>query len=280
MRLTIQRGTILSIIIFAFIGIFIKGQGQNTLITTMLSVATFLFGIIGAYVLSDRHRRIDELQKILRGDDASYLNIYELSKIFGGKVQEKIKHLIDEFIIATIDYKLEDFPKSNKHFTNLFDFIENLKPKGEKQKEAYKQMLDTLREANINRKNIEYLVRDTMIKFKWFVLIGLWLIIIFSMFYLNNNSPFSIIIVVLLSSASVMFLLIIRDLDTLRWKEEQWIWDPLDQLFEELNLLRYYPEQVLQSRRTHIKKGTRVRSAHYPYPYPDFRKKEVKVVRI
>ena len=74
-----------------------------------------------------------------------------------------------------------------------------------------------------------------------------------------------------------MFLLILRDLDTLIWKEQKWIWDPLGQTFQEMELLPYYPSDVIEMKRVKLKKGVRRRVAYYAKPYPDFTGKKVKI---
>ena len=111
-------------------------------------------------------------------------------------------------------------------------------------------------------------------------LIGLLSIILFSIFYVKDNTIPSIIITVLLSTSSVMLLLIIRDLNSLRWKEQTWIWDPLAQAFKEMDLLPYVPEMLIKLGRVTYPKGTKVRVANYPKKYPDFTGKKVKVITV
>jgi len=276
-RVDLIEAVILFLIIFSLIAIFVEGRGPNNTIIALISVSTFLFGILGAFIMQNRHKRLDELRKTLRIDDALYINIYRLSELFGKDKQKKVQEKIDNFYIKTIDYKLIDYCNASKAFLALFDFLKNLKFKGAKQQKAYERILNTIMRANENRKYTEYLTRNKMMKFKWVVLIGLQIVILFGVFYINDNSPAYGILAVILSTSSMLFLLILRDLDTLIWKEQKWIWDPLEQVFQELDLIPYYPEPVISSKRVILKKGVKRRIVYYPHPYPNFSGKKVKI---
>ena len=277
-RIDIGEGSIIAFVFFTFIAIFVRGYGPQPVIVAMLSVATFLFGIFGAFVMQNRHKRLNEIRSVLRRDDALYIDMYKLAGLFGKETQKQMQKHIDDFITATIDYKLIDYSMASKKFLKLQDFILNLKPKTRKQYMAYDELLSIIKQSNEQRREVEYLVRNTMLNFKWFTLIGLLSVILFSIFYINDGSIPSIIITVLLSTASVMLLLLIRDLDSLMWKEQMWIWAPLNQLFEELDLLPYYAEPIIATGRVKFKKGHKIRVAYYPHPYPDMRGKTVKTV--
>ncbi|MBU0466591.1 MAG: hypothetical protein KJ718_05410 [Nanoarchaeota archaeon] len=276
-RISIGQGTFLAVVVSTLIAIFVKGQGPTGLIIALLSVATFLFGIIGAQIMQNRHKRLDGLRVTLRKDDGIYLNIYKMSSIFSKKVQKQTQKLIDNYYVKTIDYFIVDFYKANKEFIKLFDYLKNLKIKTPKQEEVYGRILDSINEADKDRKHIEYLVRNKMLKFKWYMLIGLLVVILLSVFTINDNSTTSVFISILLATFGVIFLLIIRELDSLMWKEQKWIWDPLEQLFNELDLLPYYPAEVILNGRVKVKKGVRRRIAYYPKLYLDFTGKKVKV---
>lgn len=276
-RIDLDEGTLIAFVAFILIAVFVKGEGYSPVVIAMLSVATFLFGIFGAFVMQNRHKRLDALRTTLRKDDAAYVNMYKLSAAFGKKVQKRMQKLVDNYIIKTIDYRLPEYRCANKEFLKLLEYITNLNPRNERQRQNYSKLLDSIETANTARKYVEYLTTNTMLRFKWLMLLGLLVVILFSIFYINDNSLPSIITAVLLSTSSVMFLLIMRDLDSLYWKEQKWIWDPLEQLFGELDLLPYYPDEVIDRKRVKLKKGTKIRIASYPQPYPDHTGKTVKI---
>lgn len=279
-RIDIEEGTLLVLIVLTLTAIYIKGAGPNSWVVALLSVATFLFGIFGAFIMQDRHKRLDELRRTLREEDALFITIYRLSELFGKNIQSKIQKAIDNYLIETIDYKLKDHSLAHDKFLELYDAVKNLKPKGEMQVQAYSKLLDSINQANKNRRRVEHLAKNKLFAFEWLTLITLLAVILFSMFYINTNSTISIIITVLLSTSAVLFILLLRDLNSLFWKEQKWIWEPVDELFEELNLLPYYPSPLIELKRVKLSKGTKVRIAHYPHPYPDMGGKVIKTTTI
>ena len=272
---SIENLALYSFIVFIVLAIFVKGNEPSTIIIALLSVSTFLFGIFGAFIMQDRYARLNNLRSTLRTDDSLYINIYKLSGVFGKNVRRRTQKLIDNYITKTIDLKLIDYNKASKEFLALYDYIINIKPRNSKQTEVYGELLDCIDSANSGRESIGYLIRNNIQKFEWFSLIGLLGTIIFAVFYMNDNSIPFIIISILVSTTSVILLLVIRELDNLRWKEKTWIWEPLEDLFSDLDLLPYFPEEVITSVRANIKKGRKVRIITYPRPYPDFTGKKV-----
>jgi hypothetical protein len=75
-------------------------------------------------------------------------------------------------------------------------------------------------------------------------------------------------------------MLVLRDLNYLRWKEQFWIWKCLKETFLEIGLLPYYPQLAIESKRAITKKGEKVRVVNYVSPYPNFSDKEVKEIVI
>lgn len=271
----IGKITIAALAAFILLAIFVRGYEPSSIIIALLSVSTFLFGIFGAFIMQDRFARLNELRSILRADDSMHISVYKMSSVFGRDVQKKVQNLIDNYIVKTIDYRLEDYHMAEKEFLALYDYIVGLKPKNPRQTEVYASMLECVNKSNENRNSIGYRVRNRLEKYEWFSLVGLLTSIVFIVFYINDGSLSFIIISVLVSTASVMLLLLIRELDNLRWKEQKWIWEPLEDVFSDLDLLPYYPSEVLFERRVKPKKGAKIRIAYYPKPYPDFTKKEV-----
>lgn len=166
-RLSITEGTLLALIIFSLMAFFIKGKGPETLILTLLSITTFLFGVIGAYFMQDAHSRLSQIREILRKNDSNYINIYRLSEVFGKKTQKEVQRYIDKYLTSTIDYYLWDYHKAGKDFLKLYDYIKKIRPSNAAQERVYGQILGITNEANTNRKTVEYLVRDEMWRFNW-----------------------------------------------------------------------------------------------------------------
>ena len=104
--------------------------------------------------------------------------------------------------------------------------------------------------------------------------------------YQENNlaSIYSKVFVSVLLSCFTFFILILRQLDTLNWQEQQWIWEPLISLFKELGLRPYIPEALLIQKRLNInsikKLTSSIRVGRTKYPYPDFSDKKIEVLEL
>src|SRR3989344_6594449 len=125
-----------------FIGVILSNTSSDKdTIKDLLSAATFLFGIFAAFSISNSHTRMNTIHELLKLEDARVLMIFNLAKIFSPDVQEKTAELLDEYVIAQIDYEPSDFKYSYKPFGNLFQFILQINPDNEQEKQAYSHLL-------------------------------------------------------------------------------------------------------------------------------------------
>ncbi len=290
-RVSIYYKLLIVLAVFILLSYFIKGNNEltfsETIFFSFLVVSTFIFGIILAFSIANRHSRLSNIRESLRAQDSILINIYLSSRIFNDKVLAKIREKIDEFLISQIDYKLIDFDKeSPQKLKELYFFLEDLEEKSEKQKQVKSNLLDDMRDLVKLQKEISYYIKSKMMFYEWFSLTILGLIILFCLLYTNENSVISVIITSLLGTALSLLLFVLKDLDSLGWQEQNWIWEPLSRLFTELDLLPYYPEDLFKQGRLRIKDieqvvGVKeVRIAHYPHKYPDFRDKKIEIVNL
>ena len=265
-------------------------KGNNTLSFSetvffgYLVVSSFVFSIIIAFSIANRHSRLSDIRGALREQDAILTNIYYLSEIFGEEIMKKTREKIDTFLISQLDYKLEDFNKeSPKKLRELHSFLNKLGIKNEIQTNAKDKLFDNLEDLLTLQKQVEYQVRNKMLFYEWISLLLLGGVIEFCLFYANDGSIISIIITSLLSASLVLLLLVLKELDSLKWQEQNWIWQPLSQLFSELDLLPYFPEDVFQQKRIKLedfKEAKKIRIAHYPHPYPNMNSKTIEIVTL
>lgn len=279
-RIKIEDGFLGAFIVFCLISFLSPHVGSSDSVQTLFSVSSFLFGIFAAFSITNRHDRLNKIKEILRENDAIFLFFYQSSSIFGANKQKDIQTLIDKNLTDQIDYYLTDFEYSNASFISLFTYIVSLKPKNKTQETVYGKMVDLLGDMSKNRKQVETLVQSRMPEFEWLSLVILGLIIIFCIFYTNDGQLFMATASTLLATTVIVLLLIIRDLDTLRWKENNWIWTQLNDLFHEIGLLPYYPKNLIQSGRIKLDKNQTIRLASSPNKYPDMTGKVVEKIQI
>ena len=249
----------------------------------ILIIAVFSFGLFMMFSLENRKDRINSIKDSLRKQDAYLFNIYQLSKFFEAGVTKKIVGHIDNLLIAQIDYKIEDTDMSSGSLAEFFDIVRQIKTKNEEQVSVKERIMNNLEEISLVLKEVSFKALDRMSVYEWVSLLALFLVIIFGLFYENTNSLVCIAIISVISTALALLLFILRELDTLHWQEQNWVWSPLTNLFKELGLVPYFPEPIFETSRVAIQKIrglTKARVAIYKYPYPDFRGKKIKIVNL
>jgi hypothetical protein len=279
MKLNIYTELVLTYVFFLLISIFVSGNGGgNEWIKTELAATSFLFAILLAFTITNRQTRLETIRRSLRKADTILLNIYLSASVLGKKTKDECRKKIDDYLIATIDYKLVDHEKSVGELINLFNFIINIDTKKSMVKD---ELFEDIKELNHVHKEVSHWANEKMHPIKIIILIALVIIMIFSCYYLSDNSLIAIIIIPIISTVFVMLLLIIRDLNSLKWQEKYWIWIPLIDLFNELDLPPYLPDWLFNNKRlsyNDVKGLKKYRFAICPYPYPDMRK-TIKIVK-
>jgi hypothetical protein len=187
--------------------------------------------------------------------------------------------------VSQIDYKLSDFYKeTHDKIRELVDLLGKIKlRKSEKEFWIWKQALDRAGNLLGVYKRTSYLVLNKMLVYEWISLLILYAIILSSLIYLNNNSLFVVFLLAFVSTALALLLLILNDLNNLKWKEKNWIWIPLSQLFVDLDLKPYFPGGVFRKKRVNVKdfrEFKEIRVAYYPNKYPNMVGKRVRVIKV
>jgi uncharacterized membrane protein YqaE (UPF0057 family) len=272
-------------VVFLILSFLIGGKGSDDFINVVLTVAAFVFGIILAFSISNRHSRLSDIREALRMQDGIFLNIYELSKMYGRKISDKVKKLIDDILIVQIDNELEEFDRCVPRIEILYKFIEKLKIKKKQQEQSYQVLVNNASELIKIEKEVSFSTKNKILMYEWVSLLILGSIIIFCIFYLKNPSITSNIVVAIISATIVLLILVLHQLDTLSWQEENWIWIPLTNVFRELGLIPYFPGDIFEDKRLAIEKIKKwgninqIRIAQYPN-YPDRTGKIVEVVKL
>ncbi|MDD2822599.1 MAG: hypothetical protein PHQ59_00825 [Candidatus Daviesbacteria bacterium] len=267
-------------IVFIAAAIVYKGSGANTSTSNLMSLSTFMFGIFVAFAIANAHGKIRKINEAINDEEGNTLFIYKSLSLWGEEVEQQAQSLIDDYLIDQIDYYLWDYKYSSKSFMRLFDFIVQLDCKNEAQKILYGNMINALSDSLKKRKQVESLVNERMMPVEWLSVLSLLLVDIIYVFNMNDGSLINIAATILLSVTAIVFIVILRDLDALSWKESTWIWEPLDNLFKEIGLLPYYPDDVIKAGKIKPTTKEKIRLATYPNRYPDMSGKIVSEIEI
>jgi len=264
--------------------VFIISQSSDlkqyeTFFVTILGVATFIFGIFIGFSISERSSRIDKIRENDSAERSQLISISlcakEISKDFYNSVLEKI----DEYLMATLDYKIWDYHLTQTQFENLFSVIAKHNPEGEKDKILTSQMISGLNEILVSRKNTIGIIEDRLSAFEWTALTFLSAVILISLAALNSGGFLIFSVVMFLSLSLALLLSLLYSLDNLSWKEEDRIFEPYSKTFESIGLVRYYPEALITQKRVKNFHGKDYRKGIMPKEYPDMSEKKIEIVK-
>ncbi len=251
-------------------------------IEVLLSISTFLFAIVFGFLFSNRYSRYTTLKNYLLTDDARLLNIYQASKVFGKKQMEKCRGVIDAYLVAQLDYKLEDYHYTTPTLLDLQAYIFSLKPRTNTQQLLHGRMIELVEPILESDRFIVNATGSRMKAYEWGSLLLLGLILEICITLMPHETLFLQLMFGLLATSVVLLLLVLRRLDLLQWGRSGWTWKPLIRLFHEIGSIPYFPEPIVRSGfvpRSLIKSLKKYRLATYTNLYPDIPGKKVKVVK-
>ncbi len=245
---------------------------------TLLTVTSLVFSFYVNSLISQARSRHNKIVESLREEGGYIRAIYEMSKSsFDNETVDGCRQVIDRYLMASMDYRPDDYSKSYPQFRDMYDFLLDMGPENKKQDGAWGQIIRVASELSKARSRIETLVKERISAFEWAILTILMSLVIYFIFNLNYGDMVSAIVTSAIATSLSMLPIILYKLDSLRWKEDRWFWEPLEELFKSLDLVPYYPEILLDAGRLKTKKGEKIRLAKYPNLYPNMEGKRVRV---
>lgn len=242
-----------------------------------LSVATFLFGLFLAFTISDRHARIEKLRESDSAERSAIADIVYLTGIFSKGLQRRITNLFDEYLQATLDYMIEDYDKTELEFNEIAKQIAAVEPKTQKEFELYKELLRQISAIGTAREKAITTIDDRLEFSEWLNFIILTGVIIVSTRFIYTGTAISAVLLFALNLLILLFLMFLYDLDKLSYKEEIRLFEPYERTFEAIGKPRYYPEDLIKSKRVAPPKEA-YRIGVFPRKYPDMRGKKIKII--
>lgn len=236
--------------------------------------AASIFGIFIGFSISGANDRISRVNELLKTENGYNLINYNMSKQFGKKVQDEVRELIDNYLIAQIDYKLEDFYRSGPEFNRLYSYFLALEPKTTKEEKAYDEIIEALNDQTLGRSQIETIVSERISRYEWASALFLLVLVVVTAYSMSDGTVLRAIFVSILATASLLLVLVLRDINNLKWDKYTWTWKPLRNLFRNLSLIPYYGDNEHEVK---FEPGERFRLATYLDKYPDMSGKKVAI---
>jgi len=263
------------IVLILLLTIFVTFEQESSLLKTVLSVATFLFGIFVSFSISDRHGRVNRIRENDSIERSQLIMLHLLSKSIGPEFNKKMLDSIDQYLMATFDYKIWDYYKTQENFEKLADTAIGFEFVGEKQKALFSKMLDGINEIGKSRKQTIAIIDDKLSVFEWSTISSLATIIFLAVLSLNSGTPISYVVISILLTTIFLLISLLYRFDNLSWKENEKIFEPYQKTFDAIGLPRYYIAELVRQDRMHPPKNVTYRSADWPNPYPDLSGKKI-----
>jgi hypothetical protein len=271
-----------AVVFFSFIAFTVRFAPDDS-VKEHFGTISFLFGIFLAFSISTSMTRFNRVVEKLEKEESLLLYIYNISGFLGKETQKHIQVKIEAYLISQIDYFLQDYKNTHKEFMELFLYIVHdvdLQKDDKHKENIYDDILSTFKTLSENRKQIEVAVQNPMTGLEWICINVLLTILLFTIFYMNVGTGISILISILMASTAFTFVMILQELNSLQWKNNKWVWDDLTTLFKELELLPYYPKEIIDSGKYTIQSGNKVRIVTYPHQYPDNSDKRIEIIEV
>ena len=270
---------ILSVVIFFVIAYSYNPIHLSDGFDTLLGIASFLFGFYVVSAISTAKSQHESVMSHLKDTEGMLVTIHGLINVFDDKSQKIVLDKIDNYLIQTIDYKLEiDYDKSSPSAIELLNTLQSLKPKNEQQKTAQSDSIAIMEDLLTSRALIETSTKDRISIFEWLIISMLFCVILFFVFSISKENAGILLIILksIVASSLLMMLIVLYRYDTLKWGKNEWVWKRLTVVFINLGLKPYFPDAIFKYEEATKPKGM-IRIASYPNKYPDMTGKVITI---
>lgn len=270
----------LCLIIFSVFFYFINPITLNQNSGTVLGIVSFLFGFYIVFSISNAKSQHDAVIEHLANSDGYLISIQAFCRAFNTSDRSKVTNSIDDYLIATIDYKLNDYRMSHSKALELLNVLQNVSAKNAKQLSAQEDATDVVEQLLSDRVKIETILQDRMSKLEWCIIIALCLVMLFFVYTIKLDVYllFESFLKAVIATSIVMLLFILMLFDSYQWNKNNLVWERLINTFVNLGLLPYVPDFLAKNKESISTTKSKIRLVHYPHPYPDFSDKSVEII--
>lgn len=242
-------GSILSVLIFIPLVIYVPGRGPNPTVETILTVASFLFAILAGFFISRLNSRHEQIRELVSIEDAYFYALYKTAKVFGAKFADSLGNKIEKYYLAAFESPLENYYKNTaSHLENIYQVLYAVKMKEKSDDSTFVSLFSTLSAIEQARNKNSVVAKDKLTGGQWLIMICLTGIILCCLFYLNTNLLFFQILIILIASMLILILLTMRDLQNLRLGGKILpVLESGQEVLESMGRLRYYNKKLVDS---------------------------------
>ena len=239
---------LIAILLLISISISIFNPLGGNLITdeikTILSFVSFLFAILSGFFIASLWDRFTKIRSLISAETANLENIYKFVELAGKSLAKKFADKIDKYIIKSLEFELHNYQeKLKEEYFALYKPLIDLRNK--KMDVPLTRVLNIFDQFTTHRKEILSRGKDKLGAYHWIALILLAFSLILIWIYIQIPGTFGVIMGSILTFTILIVLVIIYDLNNLKWGSEQINIEVYERVYDVIGLKRYYPEELL-----------------------------------
>ncbi|MBI2483110.1 hypothetical protein HYV74_02930 [Candidatus Uhrbacteria bacterium] len=217
--------------------------------STLLTVSTFLFGIIAGFYIYVTSSDYVQTKSLIAVETATWQSLYRSVAVYHAPAIPALQKQLDAYLRCSLDFEILDYVRgSRRAFDATVAVIRSL-PYIPERGSVHQVILTELDAITTARQQLLVLGTKTLSAFSWTVLGSLALLVVASLYGSRTGEWLPDAAAILVTSALVLILLIIRDLDTYIWNERTFGFEVEENLFRSIGELPYYPEEAVRSGR-------------------------------
>ena len=241
----------------------------------ILTISTFLFGIMAGFYIVITTTDYNSVKSILASETAAMISLYQNVLIYDKQSAEKLSLLIDEYVRNALNYEIIDYVRNtHRQFQNIQSAVRDL-PIHDNLSSVYESIRNDMSNFIIARQQLTVLGAKTLSIFQWVVIFVLALIPLVSLYGLRTGEIFFDIVTVIVSVAVALILVLIRDLDLYVWNEKTFSFEIFENVFIAIGQLPFYPAESIRKGRVCPKENEYRLGTYVDFPRTLERKIEV-----
>ncbi len=268
---------IVIVLIFFVVSVIFPENIKIAETSNLLTATTVLFGLLAGFFIASALTNYFRLQSLIAEETADIISLYQRVITLAPRLKKKILAAIDTYVIAAFDYELSVYiNKTWPQFNQLLKICQQINSLPRNMlAEDYSELLSLQNDLLKIRQEITLTSRKILGWGHWIFLISLAIVIIFLLFVINDGSLISSLITVLLATATVIIMILLYEIDSNLFAEDELSFTIYQRIFLQLDLLPYYPEDVITKGRLKLQQG-KYRIGYY-LDYPKSTKKKIKL---
>jgi hypothetical protein len=243
------KAFILSLLFFGVLSVFLPTFDGNTkLLSLALSVTSILFGLLIGFFITQMWNKFTSIRMESANFREALLSmIGNMRRLQANEdVKQMFEARMEKFLIAFIMISWDSLEEEERYFEAVTDTISDIDPVNDTDLRIYAELLDNESNALNARSKLSSLGKDSLMKLEWAVLLSLSGIITVSVLLLRDGTVFFNVLSTVLPSLVVLVMMLLDDLDNLRWGKSIVSFDPAQDALEELRKEKFFEKRFIE----------------------------------